>query len=371
MKWFRRYRVGFTLGVLGGVLALVALACAPASEPTSVTGEPTPATAAATATPAEELTSANPEKPTEEGTYVERAGLRFFVPKGHVAAGATVPRDPREPVYGGTFTYAMAGDPPGLDPQQTTATYMLTPNASVYERLVGPAVGPEVDIYSTAMTPQLAESWEWSNDFLTLTFHLRQGVKWQNVPPVNGREFTSEDVVATYNLFTESESVLKGIFASVEKVEAPDRYTVVFHMKSVDPSMLEGQGLTGRGFILPKEAKQFNRKALAVGTGAFSQVSDYEFKVGADYIRHPNYWAKDEAGRQLPFMDKYIIRVIPDSSARTAAFRTGKIDQGASTSAPRAVRGAAEDQSQHHLPGVRRCPEPGGHGLPPGQGALE
>lgn len=49
------------------------------------------------------------------------------------------------------------------------------------------------------IAPSLAKSWDITSDGLNMTFHLREGVKWQNIPPVNGREMTSEDVKFTYD----------------------------------------------------------------------------------------------------------------------------------------------------------------------------
>ncbi|MSQ41147.1 MAG: ABC transporter substrate-binding protein [Dehalococcoidia bacterium] len=340
MRWFRGYRMKFAFASLAAVLALMALACAPATQPTAVPDVGVPQVTAPVATPTEALSSATEAKPSAEGTYVERAGQRFFVPKGFVAGGPVTPPDPREPRYGGTFINAVAGDPPSIDPFHTTATFMLTPVGVVYERLIHFPTVPGTDIFDRAnqFRPGLAESWEWSSDFKVLTLHLRQGVKWHNVPPVNGREFTSDDVVFSFELFTSTDSVLKAVFSSVDKVEAPDRYTVVYRLKEVDPGLLGVLATSGRGFILPRESKDTNRRLKAIGTGPFVQQGDYQFKVGLDFNRHPDYWAKDEKGNRLPYLDKYLLRIIFDGTARTAAFRTGKIDSGASLANPQAVR---------------------------------
>ncbi|MBI2855501.1 MAG: ABC transporter substrate-binding protein, partial [Chloroflexi bacterium] len=326
------------VGIALVVLALMALACAPAAEPTAAPSGATPEVAAPTATPVEELVSATEQRPSEEGRYVEMAGLQVFVPKGFVAGGPIIPPDPREPRYGGVFNNATGPDPPSLDPYQTTSAWMQRPTSVVYERLVHFPHEPGIDVFKAGIVPGLAESWDVSKDFLKYTFHLHKGVKFQDVPPVNGREFNAEDVVFTYGLFTEPESIVKGAFANIERVEAVDRYIVVYHMKQVDPGLLSGIALTGRGYILPKEATQYNRKLTAVGTGPFIQAGDYEYKVGVTLRRNPDYWMTDQAGRKLPYLDGFKINVIPDSSARTAAFRTGKVDEGASTSAPQEVR---------------------------------
>jgi peptide/nickel transport system substrate-binding protein len=73
--------------------------------------------------------------------------------------------------------------------------------------------------------PDLAERWE-SPDDTTYIFHLRQGVKWHNKPPLNGRELVAEDVKFTYDRFlTEPGNPNRYMLDPVERVEVVDRYT--------------------------------------------------------------------------------------------------------------------------------------------------
>src|SRR5581483_9068816 len=64
------------------------------------------------------------------------------------------------------------------------------------DRLVDYKTGPDLKWADAVMIPELAERWEVSPDAKTFTFSLRKGVKWHNLPPVNGRELTSADVKA-------------------------------------------------------------------------------------------------------------------------------------------------------------------------------
>ena len=329
------------LGVAFLVVALLALACAPAEEPTATTapsaGEPETTVMEGEAAEEEELVSAE-FIPSEEGRFVERAGLQIFIPKGYVAGGPLIPADPREPRYGGLFTVAEVYDPPSLDPYHTTASGMYAKNGHVYERLIHYPMGPGTDIYGSELIPGLAESWEWSDDFKELTFTLRKGVKWQNVAPVNGREFTSEDVVYTMNLYKEPESILKGRYDGVDRVEAPDRYTVVFYMKDVDLSVVDTLSTIPRGYIIPKEGNDFNRRLRSIGTGPYIMAQDYEYKLGVSFRRNPDYWLKDEQGNQYPYMDSMKMVIIPDAASRVAAFRANKIERGVALPSPQAAR---------------------------------
>ncbi len=319
---------------LVAALTLLALACNPAVQPTAAptVAAPVPELAAPTATvPAGAQVVPGLQAPTT-GKYIDKAGLRIFVPEGFEFGGPIIPPDPREPRYGGTLHRYSAGDPPSIDPYHTATTQMLLPMATVYERLVHIPAAPGVDPSLFAPIPGLAESWEVSDDFLTYTFHLRKGVKWHNLPPVNGRELDAEDVKATFDLLTSPGSTQRGFLSAVDRVEVVGKYTAVYHMKRVNPGMLAVISTPGRGFILPREIASttttFNRKLRAIGTGPFMVDKDYEFKVGITERRNPDYWVSDERGNRLPYLDAYKVSIIGDNSAALAAFRTGKIDEG-------------------------------------------
>ena len=75
----------------------------------------------------------------------------------------------------------------------------------------------------------LAESWQASADYRTWTFKLRQGVKWHNVPPLNGREFVAADVKYCFEAYAK-EGVQSFNFSEIEGIETPDKYTVRLHL---------------------------------------------------------------------------------------------------------------------------------------------
>jgi len=97
--------------------------------------------------------------------------------------------------------------------------------------------------YNTGFTPvaymkgALAESWE-QPDPSTVILHIRKGVHWQNMPPVNGREFTAQDVkysfdraLATGSGFTEPNPFIAGSYTNIASLTATDQYTVQVKMK--------------------------------------------------------------------------------------------------------------------------------------------
>ncbi len=312
-------------------LALLALACAPAQAPAAAPTQAAPVEAAPTAAP-QPTQAPIAAKATTEGKYVERAGLRIFFPEGYEFGGPIIPPDPREPRYGGSFVEGIAGDPPSVDPYHTTSFQAQRHNAVVYDRVVHYTDMAGANPYNNPLIPGLAESWEVSQDFLTYTFHLRKGVKFHNLPPVNGREFDAQDLKATWDLFMDPGSVIKANFANVDRVEVIDRYTVALHMKQVEPGLLLNLSDSVRGSILPRELADpasLARRLGGIGTGPFMVATAWEYKLGNTLKRNPDYWDLDERGNRLPYLDGARIIVIPDNSARNVAFRTGKIDSGA------------------------------------------
>ena len=128
------------------------------------------------------------------------------------------------PKKGGRFVMGMA---PGhtndsLDPTTFTENQHYTMGWQLCNNLV------EVD-HTGAAIPELAESWEPSQDAKQWTFKLRKGVTFHN-----GKSMTSEDVLYSINLHRgeDSKSAAKGLLASVKDIKAAGKYGVVFNLDS-------------------------------------------------------------------------------------------------------------------------------------------
>ena len=128
-----------------------------------------------------------------------------------------------------------------LDPQANNSTY----NRRIYEMTHNTLV--RYDFTTGEYTPNLAESYEISEDGLQYTFHLHQGVKFHN-----GDDCTAEDVVYTFERAMESSTLANGI-VGLEKVEAIDDYTVIMTLSAVNVEFIIG--ISSNGFvILDKDA---------------------------------------------------------------------------------------------------------------------
>ena len=180
-----------------------------------------------------------------------------------------------------------------------------------------------------AQRGELAESWK--EDGNTVTFTLRKGVMFPDKPGVmKEREFTADDVVYAYTRLRSSPKNISTYYDFVDKVEARDKYTVVYTFKEFNA---EWDYRLAWGFyttITPKEVVEAgagNWKNVN-GTGPF-MLTDFVQGNSNTYSRNPVYWDKEKIDGQeykLPFVDKVVYRTIKDEMTTHVAIRTAKID---------------------------------------------
>ena len=131
---------------------------------------------------------------------------------------------------GGTLSLRL-WDPPHFDPHLTISYKTHILYTFSHSRLLKQRAGPAVVPGTFPVEGDVAESWSQPND-TTYVFKLRKGVRWHNKPPVNGRELTSEDVKYSFERFaTEKGNANHYMMAALDKVEAPDKYTVKVTLK--------------------------------------------------------------------------------------------------------------------------------------------
>src|SRR5215470_8454984 len=114
------------------------------------------------------------------------------------AIGATypdwIPASTKAAKRGGILTRASAWDPPLIDPRLTQSIGLFQFAGLTSNRLLRHVLNEEASgYYDLSLKGDLAESWQGSADHRVWTFTLRRGVRWQNVPPVKGRELTATD----------------------------------------------------------------------------------------------------------------------------------------------------------------------------------
>src|SRR5690349_4744030 len=138
---------------------------------------------------------------------------------------------------GGLYKWYSSSEPLHFDGGVQGQAQLNVFNGLAYGSLVQNKPGVGIPSTYSEVVGDLAESWEFSADKLTLTFKLRQGVKWHNKPPVNGRDFDAAAVVANWQRYEAkggnraANANAANPNAQILSVSAPDARTVVYKLK--------------------------------------------------------------------------------------------------------------------------------------------
>jgi len=220
-----------------------------------------------------------------------------------------------KPVDGDWLIYHLGAEPGTLNPITARDVYQSIINGdNIYESLV------RRDNKTLEIVPQLAESWEISEDKLTFTFKIKKNIKWHD-----GKPFTSEDIVFSYNKIMDPKvdsARLKAYYQEIEKVEAIDSHTVKFTYAR--PYFLALESCGGMP-IVPKhifESGDFNKNPAGrqpVGTGPYKFT---KWETGRQIVleKNPEYWG------EKPKIDKIVFKIINDRNVAFQVLRKGEID---------------------------------------------
>lgn len=301
----------FSLLVVVLALSFVLSACG--SSPTATAAKPAATTTTATGavTPTGGATTASPT----------------------AAAAATPTKVAKK---GGVLVTAQSTDNTSshFDVLSGGITGWMTSFDQIYEPLFGH------DPKTFAITPKLGEKYEVGADAKSITITLKKGVKWHNLPPVNGREFTSEDVKWNIMQLRDGKPTtpysMANFMKRVASVETPDKYTVKINFTDAWASITWWIADINWPMYPHELYEVFGDKQnkVAIGTGPFMfkctgtdkekasdlKCSSYEAKVAVDLTKNPDYYM---AG--YPLLDGYKIMYISDPAARLAALRSGQI----------------------------------------------
>lgn len=206
-----------------------------------------------------------------------------------------------------------------LDPHFATSASDRTVVAWIYNGLVRFAPGTSDP---AQIEPDLAESWEASDDNLVWTFRLRPGVQWQQ----GFGEVTAADVAFSLDKARNPEtSAFASDYSAIAGVEALDDLTVRITLSRPVPSLLALLTNYSGGFIIPQAAyaargADFTRSP--VGSGPFA-VASIDSGIALNLVAHDGYF------RGAPQIDTVTYRFMPTNSARDLAFQAGELDAAA------------------------------------------
>lgn len=178
--------------------------------------------------------------------------------------------------------------------------------------------------------PRLATSWEVSDDNLTYTFKLRDGVKFSDGTPL-----TADAVVFSFKRFQNIKGNPSFLAATIANVEAPDASTVVVTLTGTDPAILAKLAAWPFSVVNPEVVKANGGTDAAdadttdtadawfattsAGTGPYI-LESYEKESQVVLVRNTNYWGT------APYFDRVILQNIPESAAQKVALEAGDID---------------------------------------------
>ncbi|MFQ3534469.1 MAG: ABC transporter substrate-binding protein [Aggregatilineales bacterium] len=233
----------------------------------------------------------------------------FFTLSLLIAALASLPVLTQAQSRDNILIVARAADTTGLDPHKQTAFASLRLLELIYETLV--TLDQDLNI-----VPLLAESWQFNADSTQLTMKLREGVFFHD-----GTSFDSADVKATFTRILDEATgaAARSNYTSIESIETPDAFTVVFNLKVPDVPILAAMASVNAAIVSEEAvaANEFEKKAI--GTGPFV-LEQWIPEEKTTLRRNDNWWIEG------PYPDGIEMRVIPNEATIVAALRAGQVD---------------------------------------------
>jgi peptide/nickel transport system substrate-binding protein len=205
-----------------------------------------------------------------------------------------------------TLVMVIESSPTNLDPRVGIDAYSERIDNLIFDDLLSRADNLDV-------APGLAERWE-IPDPLTYVFHLHHGVRFHD-----GRPLTSRDVKWTFDSLLQGKvrSIKAAAYRFVDHIDAPDDYTVIFHMKEADAPLLWSLSDGAVGIVPWGSGDEMVQHPM--GSGPFRFVSaetDKEVVIE----RNDDYWGEKAHLARVRFA------VVPDATTQALELRKGSAD---------------------------------------------
>ncbi|HEY0604730.1 MAG TPA: ABC transporter substrate-binding protein [Herpetosiphonaceae bacterium] len=291
------------------VLSLILAAC----------GSPTPATPSASAPASAEPSAAASPAASEAASPAASEAASPAASEAASPAGSGA----AAPAGNGIMTVSVQQQPTWVRNFNPFSNAFLFPTVhGIYEPLM------IYNVVKGELTPWLATDYKWSEDNKTLTFTLRENVKWSD-----GQPFTANDVAFTFNLLQKTAGLIgsgavamNGDTAYVESVSAPDEKTVEFKFKQVfTPGLYD----IANQDIVPEhiwkdvpDATKFTNDN-PVGTGPFTEVTVFQNQI-YQIEKNPNYWQEGK-----PYIQGFRAPAYPGNDQANLATINGENDLAA------------------------------------------
>ncbi len=247
------------------------------------------------------------------------------------------------------LVFGRGSDSVGLDPALETDGESMKVCDNLYENLVTYASG------TTEVVPQLAQSWDVSDDGLRWTFHLRTGVRFHDGTPFNadavlfslGRQFFQDHPFHKPSAGTYSYWKDMSMDAVVADMRADDDSTFVIELAEANAPFLSNLGMNFCAIVSPSAVRRHGADYFKnpVGTGPFRFVEwrkDERIVLG----RNDDYWGEPAS------LDRLVFKYVQDPSVRFLELRSGAV-HGIDNVSPEFIDAIRQD------PGLDLLTQPG------------
>ena len=216
---------------------------------------------------------------------------------------------------GDTLIIREQGDPMSFNPSLAADDMLYDAAQNMFHRLTCLDASKQV-------IPEAAESWEVSDDALTITFHLKDKLKW-----TDGEALDAEDVKYTFDYIKEHpDCYFSSSMSIVDSIEVVDPLTVVFHMNTADMSFVARIGWYGT-FILPEHVFNNGQTWSEKPASTNPTVTSGPFKFES-YTQGSNTTlvANEDYAYGVPKVKKLVFSIIPDDATAMQALLNGEVD---------------------------------------------
>jgi peptide/nickel transport system substrate-binding protein len=226
----------------------------------------------------------------------------------HAPAGSAA----AAPAYGDIIVEGSIGDASNLIPLLASDSTSHEISALIFNGLI--KYDKDINVVG-----DLAESWDISKDGLVITFHLRKNVRWHD-----GRPFTAQDVLYTYQVTVDPKTptAYAGDFLKVKKAEALDDYTFrATYDKPFAPALMSWSvGILPKHLLAGRDITTSPLGRRPIGTGPY-KFKEWVTGQKIVLVSNPDYFE----GR--PYIDGYVMRIIPDMATMFLELRANGIDR--------------------------------------------
>lgn len=254
-----------------------------------------------------------------------RSVLGAGVAAAALGAAPAIHRARAQPAAARTIRAQMHGDVPTFDPIWTTANMAAYHGAMVYDTLFGldEKYQPQ---------PQMVGRHSLSDDRLTWTFELRDGLKW-----TDGTDVTARDCVASLRRWAARDGAGQHMMERVRNLDAKDARTITLTLREPYGLVLDALSKTSTPICFMMREKEamtdpMQKIETIVGSGPFI-MNERETRPGSQYVydKNPNYRPRSEApsgiaGGKVVHVDRVIFQNMPDIQTAIAALQSAEID---------------------------------------------